>query len=118
MKTILKLIIAAVILTGCFNVSAALVKEYQFEDAVHEGLLFDPRMTDKEITELILRSAGEHSIPIDNTGIRIQQTGPDVRVYMTYTESIVVIPGVYSKEWTFTPSASTRLLVGNRRQPS
>jgi hypothetical protein len=75
-------------------------------------------MTDKEIVELVLRSAGEHGIPIDADGISIRQTGPDVRVYMSYTQSIVVLPGVFEKEWTFTPSASTRLLVGNRRQPS
>jgi hypothetical protein len=118
MKTIIKLAIAAVVLTGCFNVGRALVKEYQFEDAVHEALLFDPRMTDKEIIELVMRSAGEHSIPLDQKEISIRQTGPDVRVDMSYTQSIVVIPGVFSKEWTFNPSASTRLLVGNRRQPS
>jgi hypothetical protein len=118
MKTIIKLIVALVVVFGCFNVGRELVKEYQFEDAVHEGLLFDPRMTDKEIFELVMKSASDHGIPIEQSGISIRQTGPDVRVDMSYTQSIVVIPGVFTKEWTFTPSASTRLLVGNRRQPS
>lgn len=118
MKTIIKLLIAFAILTACFNVGRTLLSVYQFEDAVHEGLLFDPRMTDKEILGMVMESAAEYGIPIEPDGINIRQTGPDVRVEMSYTTDVVLIPGVFTKSWTFNPSASTRLLVGTRRQPS
>jgi hypothetical protein len=34
---------------------------------------------------------------------------------MTYTRQVVLLPGIYTRDWTFTPSASTRILTGSRR---
>ena len=48
MKTIIKIVVALVLLTAMFNAGRAAFNNYQFEDAVHEGLLFDPRATDAE----------------------------------------------------------------------
>lgn len=119
MKTIIKIIVAVVVLLACFNIGRALLAEYRFEDAVHDALLFDPRMNDAEITKMVLETASNYDITIDPGDIEVTQQGPDVKVDMSYTSTIVVIPGVLEKEWTFTPSASTRLLVGgNRRKPS
>lgn len=118
MKTIIKILIAVVILTGCFNVGRALMDEYRFEDAVHERLLFDPRMTDTEIVKMVLDTASQFDVPITANDIEIREQGPDIRVDMQYTMDVVVIPGVFTYPWTFTPSASTRMLVGNRRKPS
>jgi len=118
MKTIIKIVVALVVIVGCFNAGRAIMSEYRFEDAVHEALLFDPRMTDKEIVQMVMKTAGDYNVPIDPKDIAIRQQGPDVTVNMSYTQNVVVIPGVFEKEWTFTPSASTRLLVGKRREPS
>jgi len=117
MKTIIKIAIVVVVLMACFNVGRALLNEYQFEDAVHDALLFDPRMTDTEIVKMVLEIAGKYNVPIDPAGIAVSQQGPDVHIDMSYVSTIVVIPGVYEKDWNFQPSASTRLLVGTRRKP-
>ena len=116
MKTIIKIVIALVIVLGCFNVGRALMNEYQFEDSVHDALLFDPRMTDAEITAMVLERASQFSVPLEAGDIQIREVGPDVHVDMSYTTTVVVIPGVLEKDWTFTPSTSTRMLVGNRRR--
>jgi hypothetical protein len=118
MKTIIKIVIALLVTVGCINIGRALMTEYQFEDRVHEALLFDPRMTDSEIVETVMKLANEYEIPMNPGDVHVRQSGPDVHVEMTYTTDIVVIPGVFSREWTFTPQTSTRLLVGQRRQPS
>lgn len=116
MKTIIKIAVVLVVLLACVNVSRALIDEYRFEDAVHDALLFDARMTDPEIVKMVLETAAQYDIPIDASGIQITTRGPDIVVDMSYTTSVVVIPGVFEKEWTFTPSAATRLLVGTRRK--
>jgi hypothetical protein len=116
MKTIIKIAIVLVVLFACFNVGRALLTEYQFEDAVHENLLFDPRMTDPEIVRMVLETAGKYNVPIDTSGISVTQQGPDIHIDMSYVTTIVLIPGVFEKEWNFQPSASTRLLVGTRRK--
>ncbi len=48
MKTIIKIVVAVLVLTVMFNAGRAAFNNYAFEDAVHEGLLFDPRATDDE----------------------------------------------------------------------
>jgi hypothetical protein len=117
MKTIIKLAIAAVFLAGAFNFGRALLTDYQFEDAVQQGMLFDPRMTDAEIVALVTKAAQEHDVPLEPSDVVVTQQGPDIRVQMPYSKSVAIIPGVYSTPWTVTPSASARLLVGNRRSP-
>ena len=115
MKTVIKIAISAVIILACFNVGSALMDEYRFEDRVHDALLFDARMTDAEITKMVLESAAEFEIPITANDIDIKMVGQDIRVDMSYTTDVPIIPGVFSYPWTFTPSASTRILVGKRR---
>ena len=114
-KTVIKIAISLAILVGCFNVGRALLAEYQFEDKVHDALLFDPRMSEKEIIDTVMTIAAEYEIPISPSEITSRQQGPDVHIDMSYTTDVVILPGIFSKSWTFTPSASTRILVGNRR---
>lgn len=116
MKTIIKIAIVIVVLIACVNVGRALIDEYRFEDAVHDALLFDARMTDAEIVKMVLETAAEYEIPIDASGIEITTRGPEIVVNMSYTTTITVLPGVFQTDWTFNPSASTRLLVGTRRK--
>ena len=114
-KTVIKIAISLAIIVGCFNVGRALLTEYQFEDKVHDALLFDPRMSEKEIVDTVMQIAADFEIPITPGDISSRMQGPDVHVDMSYTTDVVILPGIFSKSWTFTPSASTRILVGNRR---
>ena len=116
MKTIFKIVLVVLVITVCFQASRSLVNEYQFEDAVQQVLLFDPRATDAEIVRAVMKLAPDYQIVIDPADVVIHQSGQDVNVAMTYTENIKLIPGVFARDWTFHPSASTRILVGNRRQ--
>ena len=75
-------------------------------------LLFNPRATEEEIVAMVMKTAIEYEIPIQESGITVRLVGQDVRAEMTYTTSVVLIPGVFSKDWTFTPHASARILVG------
>jgi hypothetical protein len=116
MKTIIKILIAVAILTACFNASRAALNNYQFQDAVHEGLLFDGRANDAEIVEMVTKLAAAHDVPIDPADIKIRQVGQDIHIDMSYTRNVVLVPSVFARDWTFRPSTSTKLLVGNRRQ--
>ena len=115
MKTFIKIFIAALVIFACFNVASALMQEYRFEDKVHDALLFDARMTDAEITKMVMETAAEYDIPITPNDIDIHYVGQEIKVDMTYTTDVQIIPRVISYPWTFTPSASTRILVGKRR---
>jgi hypothetical protein len=112
MKTIIKIGVAVVILLACFNAGMASFNNYQFEDAVHEGLLFNPRASPADIVKMVLKTANDYRIPIDADGINVSTVYTDVHVDMTYTTNVVLVPGVYATDWTFTPKASTRVLAG------
>jgi len=117
MKTIIKIVVSLFLITAMFNAGRAAFNNYSFEDAVHEGLLFDPNANDEKITEMIMKLAREYDVPIEPNAIKITSRGNDLQVNMSYTQNVVLVPGVFQRDWTFEPSTSTRLLgKGGRRQ--
>lgn len=115
MKTIIKLVVALAVIAAAFNAGMAVFTDYRFQDAVHEGLLFNPRAERKEVVDMVQKAAAEYGVPIDESGITVSNTGPELRVDMSYTKNVVLIPGVYSIDWNFKPSTSTRFLPGVSR---
>ena len=117
MKTIIKIVVSLFLLVAMFNAGRAAFNNYSFEDAVHEGLLFDPNANDAAIVEMVSKLAREYDIPLEQDSIQISSRGSDLIVNMTYTQNVMLVPGVLQRDWTFTPSTSTRLLgKGGRRQ--
>ena len=112
MKTIIKIVIVLVVLTACFNAARVALNNFQFEDAVQQALLFDTRAADPEVIEIVMKLAREYSVPLDPDNINIRLVGQDRHVDMKYTETVNLLPGVYSRPWTFEPKAQTRILAG------
>src|SRR5262245_60398025 len=115
MKTIIKIVLAVAVLMACFNVGRALLANYQFEDEVHNGLLFNPRAREQQIAEMVMQTAAENDLDIDPSNTDVSTRGQDLTVKITYTTSVTILPGIYSRDMTFTPSASTRFLPGASR---
>lgn len=114
MKTIIKIAVALLVVTACFNASRVALNNYQFEDAVHEGLIFDGRASDAKISAMIMKLADAYGIPLLADDIHIRQVGQEVQVEMSYTTNVILVPGVFQRDWTFNPSTSTRILTGTR----
>ena len=109
MKTIIKIVVALALVTVMFNAGRAAFNNYAFEDAVHEGLLFDPGATDEKLVDMVMKLARDYVIPIEANDIKINSRGQDLIINMSYTDTVVLIPGIFEYDWTFTPSTSTRL---------
>lgn len=116
MKTIIKIVLALAVITAAFQASRASLANYQFEDAVHEALLFNPRASDQEIVEAVNSIALAQGIPVEPGNIGVRQVGPDLIVDISYETEIKLLPGIYSRNFTFKPSASTRMMPGVRRR--
>jgi hypothetical protein len=115
MKTLIKIVIGLAVLAACVNVGRALMNDYQFQDAVKQGLLFNPRAEDAVLIDMVMKTAAEYEIPIEKDGVTVRMQGQDLHIDMTYTTNVTVLPGVFATDWTFNPSASTRILTGSRR---
>ena len=90
---------------------------YQFQDAVHESLIFAPNSTDQEIRDEVLELAPEQGLPVRPEDVAIRQVGPDLLVDITYETEVRLLPGIYARNFKFSPSTSTRLMPGVRRSP-
>ena len=110
MKTIIKIVLALLVIAAMFNGARVALNNYAFEDAVHEGLLFDPNASDPEIVDMVMKLAAEYQIPMAAEDIKVQSRGQDLVVNMTYTDNVVLVPGVFQRDWTFHPTTSTRML--------
>jgi len=54
LTTIIKLLIAALVLNACAQAGMAYFKLYQFQDAMHEVLLFAPNASDADVTARVM----------------------------------------------------------------
>ena len=112
MTTIIKLLVAALFLNAVAQAGLAAYKYYNFEDAVHEALVFAPSAADTDIVERIGGLADEQDVPLASANIQITRTQNEVKVQMSYVEDITLVPGIYTKAWTFSPSSSARVIAG------
>jgi len=117
MKTIIKIVLALAVLTAAFQAGMAALTNYQFQDAVHESLIFAPNSTDAEIRDTVTELARNKGLPIGPEDVTIRQVGPDLFVDITYETEVPLLPGIYTRNFRFNPNASTRLMPGVRRSP-
>jgi len=115
MKTIIKIVLALVVLTAAAQAGMASLTNYQFQDAIHESLLFDPRASEAEIIEMVVKLGSEHGLSVEAGNVTVREVGSDLIVSATYTREVNLLPGFYAREWTFNPSTSTRFLTKSRR---
>ena len=115
MKAIFKIIVAFVIVVASVNAARAAFNDYQFKDAVHEALLFEPRQPDEQIVTTVMKLAAEYNIPMVAEDISIVRRNQELTVTFPYTTNVVLIPGVFGQDWRFEPSASTRFFAGASR---
>ena len=112
MKTLIKIGITLVILTGCFQAARYYLNNFQFEDAAQQRLLFETRASDSQIVDIVMKLAHEYQLPLKDEDVSVRMIGQDRVVEMEYTEMVPLIPGVFTYPWKFTPRTSTRLLTG------
>ena len=117
MKTIIKIVIAIVVITAAGQWGMAMLTNYRFQDAVHEALIFAPNSTDQEIKDRVMELASNEGLPVDVDDVVVRQVGRDLFVDITYEAEVPFLPGIFSRPLKFSPAASTRLMPGVRRSP-
>lgn len=115
MTTIIKLVLAAALLTAAFQGARATMSNYQFEDDVEQALLFAPNASDEEMVQKVLALADEYGLPVAAEDIAISERASDRIVDITYTTNVAFIPGLITQPIKFSPSASVRVFTQGRR---
>jgi hypothetical protein len=112
MGKIIKLALGLLVIVACFQAGRALVNNYNFEDAVSQMLVLASarRASDAEIVRQVISIAVEYDVPLEASNVTIRHERLELAVDMEYDEDVALIPAVYTKTWTFRPTATARLL--------
>jgi hypothetical protein len=129
-KTLLKIVIALVVLHGAFRIGDAYWDFYRFEDSLQQTAQFGERRSDKQLCDEAMESAVTFGVPISPAALTIfrgnnppyacdggpaavaagaaKQPATQIRIEGAYMVQLQVLPG-YGYPWEFKPAVKAWL---------
>ena len=92
MKTIIKLLIAAVLVNGAYRSGSVFLKYYQFKDETQQMILFGQAETVTALTSQILGEAMKRDVPLNDDGVTVNRQGMRTVAEVAYTENVELFP--------------------------
>lgn len=114
MKTLFQIGVALILLTASVQGARAAFKHYQFVDAIQEAMLFASSRTEDQIADRVLELAADHEIPLEPDNVSVQRAPYQITIDAPYTDTVNILPGVYSRPWDFETKVNVRLLEDTR----
>ena len=106
MKTVIKLVIAALLVNAAYRSGSAFLKYYQFKDETQQMILFGQGQSVSDLTRQILSEATKRDVPLDEEGVEVSREGARTVAEVEYTESIEVFPRYfYPVDFSFSAEA-------------
>lgn len=99
MKTIVKLIIAALVIHATFRAGIVYMRYYEFKDDVTQIAQFGVRATDKELRSNVIDAARRREIPLDPDTVRVTRQNQHIIIDARYLEQVELVPR-YFYPWT------------------
>ncbi len=101
MRTIIKLLLAVLVINAAYRVGIVYWDHYQFEDAVQQLAQFSERASEQDIKQQVLELAANRDIPVEEDALTVTRGQRRIDVDGTYTRPVAVAPG-YTRQWDFT----------------
>ena len=99
-RTLVKLVIVALLLNALYRFGTAYYDHYQFQDAVQELAQFGENTAPADLKGQILELAATRGIPIEGESLSVTRERRRITVDGDYTRDLVLFPN-YSKPWAF-----------------
>jgi len=103
LKTIIKLLVAAVILHAAWRVGSTFLTYYRFEDRLQQAAQFGGSRPVAEVREQAVKAAGELDVPIEPEAIIVRKSDREIFIDASYVDQLQLFPGYYYP-WEFTLS--------------
>ena len=113
MKTIIKLLIAAIVLNAVARTGWAAARYYRLKDAAQQVIVFGGNLRIAQLHDEIMTRAKELEVPLDPADITVRRDGSRTIAEASYTESIEVFPN-YTYPFKFTFDVEARGLNPSR----
>ena len=92
MKTLIKLIIAAVVVNAAYRGDSTYLKYYQFKDETQQMILFGQAEQVGDLTKQILGEAAKRDVPLDADDVMVTREGTRTLAEVSYTENVEIFP--------------------------
>jgi hypothetical protein len=100
MKTIIKLVVAALVVHATYRAASVYLRYYNFRDDVQQIAQFSGRQTDNELRNKVMEAAQERQIPLDPEVVTVRRPPNHLIIDATYSERIELLPR-YFYPWQF-----------------
>ncbi len=101
MRTLVKLLVAALVVHAAYRLGTAYWDHYHFQDDVQQLAQFSERSTPPELAQAVLDLASERGIPLDPEDLSVNRRQRRIDILGTYVRDVLLVPG-YEHPWTFT----------------
>ena len=102
MKTVIKLLVAALIVNATARLGLSAWTQYQFRDSVQELVLFGSSESPAELKKEIIEEAADQGVPVADDDVLVDREGMLTTAQATYVDEIELFPRyVYPMTWTF-----------------
>jgi hypothetical protein len=119
MKTIIKLVIAAVVVNACARAGIAAMHYYQLKQAAQEAVLFGAEVSPQDIQQQILNKAIALKLPVQEKDIVVQRNGGRTWAEAAYRETVEYFPGQkHSVDLSFAVEGYSMVLAPTSGKPS
>jgi hypothetical protein len=92
MKTIIKLIIAALIVHATWRAGMVYFRFYQFKDGVQQTAQFSGTRSEQDLHGRVLELAREFQVPLDADRVTVRRQDNRTVINATYDERIELLP--------------------------
>jgi hypothetical protein len=99
-RTLLKLVIVALLANALWRIGSAYATFYKFTDAI-SGEAMAPGRTEEQLKDRIVELAGNYDLPLGAADITVSREPNHTRVDGAYKQRVAVLPG-YEYAWPFT----------------
>ena len=106
MKTLIKLIVAALLVNAAYHGGSVFLKYYQFKDETQQMILFGQAQPVAQLTSQILGEAMKRDVPLDEDGLMVTREGARTLAEVNYTENVELFPRyLYPVNFSFSAEA-------------
>src|SRR5262245_43219206 len=100
MKTIIKLLIAALVVHATWRTAMVYWRYFQFKDGVQHIAQFSAQRSDGDVQDQVMEAARGLSVPLEPANIRVRREATRTFIDANYTDRIQLIPTKYYP-WEF-----------------
>ena len=101
MKTLIQLLVVALVVYACVQGGASAWKHVEFKDAVAQEARLGGAETIQKLQQRILEIAAEHEVELDPADLQVERVGTTTHVSASYYDYIELVPRVYTREHLF-----------------